>query len=49
MAVVTALVTLERLAPSGERVAKALGTVVVTAGAFLIAQAALGPPMPAGG
>jgi len=39
MAAVTAAITLERLAPAGERVAKAIGAVVVGAGLFLIAQA----------
>ena len=40
MAVVTAAITAERLAPAGERVARAIGTVVVGAGLFLIARAA---------
>jgi predicted metal-binding membrane protein len=40
MAVVTAAITVERLAPAGERVARALGAVVVGAGVFLIARAA---------
>jgi predicted metal-binding membrane protein len=40
MAVVTAAITVERLAPAGERVARALGAVVVGAGLFLIARAA---------
>ena len=40
MAVVTAAITVERLAPAGERVARAIGTVTVVAGVFLIAQAA---------
>jgi predicted metal-binding membrane protein len=40
MAVVTAAITVERLAPAGERVARAIGAVVVGAGLFLIAQAA---------
>jgi predicted metal-binding membrane protein len=40
MAVVTAAITIERLAPSGERVARAIGAVVVGAGLFLIARAA---------
>jgi predicted metal-binding membrane protein len=39
MAVVTAAITAERLAPAGERVARALGVVVVGAGVFLIARA----------
>jgi predicted metal-binding membrane protein len=40
MAVVTAAITVERLAPAGERVAQAIGAVVVGAGLFLIARAA---------
>jgi predicted metal-binding membrane protein len=40
MAVVTAAITVERLAPDGERVARAIGAVVVGAGLFLIARAA---------
>jgi len=40
MAVVTAAITVERLAPAGERAARAIGLVVVAAGLFLIAQAA---------
>jgi predicted metal-binding membrane protein len=40
MAVVTAAITVERLAPAGERVARAIGAVVVGAGLFLIARAA---------
>jgi predicted metal-binding membrane protein len=40
MAVVAAAITVERLAPAGERVARAIGAVVVGAGLFLIAQAA---------
>ncbi len=40
MAVVGAAITLERLAPAGERVARATGAVVVGAGLFLIARAA---------
>jgi predicted metal-binding membrane protein len=39
MAVVAAAITLERLAPRGERVARAIGVVVVGAGLLLIAQA----------
>jgi predicted metal-binding membrane protein len=41
MAVVTAAITLERLAPSGERVARAVGVVVVAAGLLVIARAAV--------
>jgi predicted metal-binding membrane protein len=37
MAVVAAAITVERLAPAGERVARAIGAVVVGAGLFLIA------------
>ena len=40
MAVVTAAITVERLAPAGERVARATGVVVVGAGLFQIARAA---------
>ena len=40
MAVVTAAITVERLAPAGERVARVTGAVVVGAGLFLIARAA---------
>jgi predicted metal-binding membrane protein len=39
MAIVTAAISLERLAPAGERVARAIGVVVVIAGLVLIAQA----------
>ena len=42
MAVVTAAITIERLAPAGERVARAIGIIVVGAGLFLIARAASG-------
>jgi predicted metal-binding membrane protein len=40
MAVVAAAITVERLAPAGERVARAIGAVAVGVGLFLIAQAA---------
>jgi predicted metal-binding membrane protein len=40
MAVVTAAITAERLAPAGERVARATGAVAVGAGLLLIARAA---------
>ena len=40
MAVVAAAITVERLAPAGEGVARAVGVVVVGAGLFLIARAA---------
>jgi predicted metal-binding membrane protein len=39
MTVVTAATTLERLAPAGERVARAIGSLVVAAGMLLIARA----------
>jgi predicted metal-binding membrane protein len=39
MAVVSAAITVERLAPAGERVARATGVIVVATGLFLIAQA----------
>ncbi|WP_447735567.1 DUF2182 domain-containing protein [Rhodanobacter soli] len=38
MAAVTAAITLERLAPSGERVARATGAIAIGAGLFLIAS-----------
>jgi predicted metal-binding membrane protein len=40
MAVVAAAITVERLAPAGEPVARAIGSVVVGAGLFLIARTA---------
>ncbi len=40
MAVVTSAITLERLAPAGERAARAIGMLVVGAGLCLIARAA---------
>ena len=40
MAVVAAAITVERLAPAGERVAQVTGAVVVGTGLFLIARAA---------
>jgi hypothetical protein len=40
MAGVTAAVAVERLAPAGERVARAIGVVVAGAGLFLIVRAA---------
>jgi predicted metal-binding membrane protein len=40
MVVVAAAITAERLAPAGERVARAIGAVAVGAGLFLIARAA---------
>jgi hypothetical protein len=44
MAVVTAAITVERLAPAGERFARAIGAVAVGAGLFMIARAVgLGP------
>jgi len=49
MAVVAAAITVERLAPAGERVARATGAVAVGTGLFLIAQAAgLGRRIPRG-
>lgn len=41
MAVVMAAITIERLAPAGQRVAQAIGAVAVAAGLYLIAKAAL--------
>lgn len=40
MAAVTAAITLERLAPAGEQVARAIGVALLGAGSFLIARAA---------
>jgi predicted metal-binding membrane protein len=40
MAVVTAAITVERLAPDGERIARAIGVVALGTGLFLIARAA---------
>ncbi|HTB69099.1 MAG TPA: DUF2182 domain-containing protein [Steroidobacteraceae bacterium] len=40
MAVVTVAITLERLAPGGERVARAIGAVVIGAGLLVLARAA---------
>jgi len=40
MAVVTAAITVERLAPAGERVARMIGAGVVGAGVLLIVRAA---------
>jgi predicted metal-binding membrane protein len=40
MAVVAAVITVERLAPGGERIARATGAVAVGAGLFLITRAA---------
>jgi predicted metal-binding membrane protein len=42
MAVVSALITAERLAPRGERVARAIGAMVIGVGLFLIARAVPG-------
>jgi len=39
MALVTGAITVERLAPAGERIAQATGVVVVVAGLFLISRA----------
>jgi len=41
MAVVTAAITAERLAPAGQRVARGIGVVAVAAGAYLIAATAV--------
>jgi predicted metal-binding membrane protein len=40
MAAVTAAISVERLAPAGERVARGVGAVVIGAGLFMIARAA---------
>jgi predicted metal-binding membrane protein len=42
MAVVSAAITVERLAPAGERVARAIGAVAVAAGLLLIVRAVVG-------
>jgi predicted metal-binding membrane protein len=42
MAVVAAAITVERLAPAGERVAQVLGVLVIGVGLFLIARAGIG-------
>jgi predicted metal-binding membrane protein len=39
MAAVTAIITVERLAPAGERVARAIGAAVIGVGLFLIVRA----------
>jgi predicted metal-binding membrane protein len=41
MAVVAVAITLERLAPASDRVARAIGVVVVGAGLFLVAAGVL--------
>jgi predicted metal-binding membrane protein len=41
MAAVTAAITLERLAPAGQQVARAIGVVVIAAGLVLVARAAI--------
>ncbi len=40
MVAVTAAITIERLVPGRERVAKVIGTVIAGAGLFLIVRAA---------
>jgi len=45
MAVVTPAITVERLAPAGERAARAIGAVIIASGLFLIARAT-GPGAP---
>jgi predicted metal-binding membrane protein len=40
MAVVTAAITCERLAPAGERLARAIGAIAIAVGLGLIARAA---------
>ena len=40
MAVVAVAITVERLAPAGPRVARAIGAVLVGTGLFVVAQAA---------
>lgn len=43
MVLVTAAITVERMAPNAERIAQAIGTIVVGLGLLLIAKAAAGP------
>jgi predicted metal-binding membrane protein len=40
MAAVTTAITVERLVPAGERVARTIGALIVGVGLFLIARAA---------
>jgi predicted metal-binding membrane protein len=40
MSIVAAAITVERLLPSGSRVARASGVVIIASGLFLIARAA---------
>jgi predicted metal-binding membrane protein len=40
MAIVAAAITVERLAPAGEHVARATGAIIVVAGLLMIARAA---------
>jgi hypothetical protein len=40
MAVVTAAITVERVVPDGERVARGIGVVAVVSGLWLVARAA---------
>ena len=40
MAVVAAAITIERLAPAGERIARAIGAVIIGTGLFLLVRAA---------
>ena len=42
MAVVTGAITVERLAPAGERIARVIGAIVVGAGLLMIARAGIG-------
>jgi hypothetical protein len=42
MALVTAAITIERLVPAGEHVARAIGLIFVGTGLFLITRAAFG-------
>jgi predicted metal-binding membrane protein len=42
MTAVTAAITLERLAPEGQRMARVIGVILVAAGLAMIARAAAG-------
>jgi predicted metal-binding membrane protein len=44
MAVATAVLTAERLAPAGERVARAAGVVAIVVGTFLLVRLAVAAP-----
>ena len=45
MTVTTLIITAERLAPTGQHIARSIGTVAILAGAVLIARAVSGSQM----